>query len=587
MIMLTQLTITNFAIIDQIDLIFKNNFIVLTGETGAGKSIIADAIDFLFGSRTNSDQIKTGANKAQVEGMFSVVAKGSHSLLQDWLKKNGFENVENENILTVSRELTAQGSKARINGSLANVSHLSFLRTHIIDIHEQNEHIELLKLEKQLEILDSFGDNSHEKLINDYKKSFEEYELIKSRLNNHLQNSAELTKKQNMLEFETEEIRSAQINDINEEENLLAKREILLNKKDLIENTSLIYEIIGGEGQNNLIYNLSQIKKLLTNSSEFDKSFEPYLEMLENIISETKELSSFANSYSGSIDCNESDLNEIEDRLDVFYDLKRKYGKTLAAILEYYKKIQIEFQELKSINISQEDIEKSFKQKDKEVSIFAEKLTGARERLAQEFVDKVNKELQTLGFSGGGVYHGKPLLVIEFTECELSQNGKEQIQFLFTANPDEPPKPLLKVASGGELSRIMLAIKSTTCHGLINQTRAMIFDEIDMGVSGEIASSVAKKLYKISRQNQVLCITHQPILCAMADTHFVIEKSITNGITRVAVREISQNEKAEALATLLTPDKKRKDGITEDAKLFARSLLENAKNIKEKELVVK
>ena len=569
--MLTHLTITNFAIIDQIDFIFKNNFIVLTGETGAGKSIIVDAIDFLFGSRTNLDQIKTGANKAQVEGVFDIEVY-CNKPLQNWLEKNGFENFENKTTLTVSRELTLQGSKARINGSLANVSHLLFLRKHIIDIHEQNEHIELLKLEKQLELLDSHGDDSHKNLFNEYKKSFEDYYSIKSRLNSYLINSAELIKKQNILEFEAEEIKSAQINDLSEEENLLAKREILLNKKELIENTSLIYEIINGENPGNLIYNLSQIKKLLANCSEFDKSFEPYLETIENITSEIKELSSFANSYSGSVDCNEDYLDEVEDRLDLFYDLKRKYGKTLADIQEYYKKIQMELKELKSIDVSQENLERSFKQKENEMNILAEKLTQSREKTTEDFVNKVNAELQTLGFKHA-------LFVIEFIECELSQNGKEQIQFLFTANPDEPPKPLLKVASGGELSRIMLAIK---CLGVLQYAQTMIFDEIDMGVSGEIASSVAKKLYKISCQNQVLCITHQPILCAMADSHFVIEKNIADETTHVTVKEILQNEKAEALATLLTPDKKQKDGITEDAKTFAMSLLDNATDIKEK-----
>lgn len=578
--MLTQLTITNFAIIDQVDLLFKDNFIVLTGETGAGKSIIADAIDFLFGSRTHLDQIKTGTSKASVEGIFHAGALHA-TPLQDWLEKNGFENPEDKNILTVSRELTPQGSKARINGSLVNVSHLLFLRRYIIDIHEQSEHIELLKPEKQLNILDSYGDSLHEKLVKEYIKSFEEYQLIKSRLNNHLNNSAELTKKQNLLEFEVEEIKSAKINDIHEEENLLAKREILLNKKDLIENTSLIYEIINGENPGNLISNLSQIKKLLANSLEFDKSFEPYFTTIENIISEIKELSSFVNNYSGSVDCNEGDLDEIEDRLDLFYDLKRKYGKTLADILEYYKKIQAELKGLKSINISHHELEKSFKQKDKEVNILAEKLTGSREKITKDFVNKINEELQTLGFKHA-------LFVVEFTECELSQNGKEQIQFLFTANPDEPPKPLLKVASGGELSRIMLAIKSIICRGeLQSAPMTMIFDEIDMGVSGEIASSVAKKLYKISRQSQILCITHQPIICAMADSHFVIEKNIAGETTHVTVKEVLQNEKAEALATLLTPDKKRKDGITEDAKLFARSLLENARKVKEVSSIAK
>ncbi len=570
--MLTQITITNFAIIDQIDLSFSKNFIVLTGETGAGKSIIADAIDFLFGSRTNSDQIKTGASKALVEGVFNITT-GVHPLLQKWLEKNGFEN--SENTLIISRELTLQGSKARINGSLANVSHLQYLRNHLIDIHEQSEHIELLKLEKQLEILDSSGDNFHAKLVSEYQKYFEDYQLIKTRLDNCLQNSSELIKKLDVLKYETDEIKSAQITDLNEDGKLLAKRDVLLNKKDLIENTGLIYEILNGDSQNNLTQGLSQIRKLLSDSCKSDKSFEPYLETIESIIYEMKDLSSFVNSYAGSIDCNEGDLDEIEDRLDLFYDLKRKYGKTLADVLEYYKKIQTELKELKSGDFPQDDLEKSFKQKEKEINILSEKLTNSREKTTEFFVNKVNEELQTLGFKHA-------LFVIEFTECDLSLNGKEQIQFLFTANPDEPPKPLLKVASGGELSRIMLAIKSIVCrNGSRPIPTTMIFDEIDMGVSGEIASSVAKKLYKLSGQNQVLCITHQPILCAMADSHYVIEKNINNGITNVSVREISQNEKAEALATLLTPDKKRKDGITEDAKMFAGSLLENARRIKE------
>ncbi len=571
--MLTQLTITNFAIIDQIELSFKDNFIVLTGETGAGKSIIADAIDFLFGSRTSSDQIKTGTTKTQVEGSFLI-----SNDLSSWLEKNGFENPENKNILTVSRELTTQGSKARINGSLTNVAHLLYLRKHLIDIHEQSEHVELLNLEKQLDILDSYGDKPHEKLLNDYKNCFEEYQLTKSRLNSVLQDSEALSKKQSQLEFEIEEIKSAQINILDEEENLLAKREILLNKKDLVENTGAIYEIINGEEQHNLIFNLSQIKKLISNSNEFDKSFEPYLETIETVISEVKELSSFVNSYAGSIDCNEDELEEIENRLDLFYDLKRKYGKTMIDIQEYYKQIQQEYKELKSTNVSQDELEKIFKQKEKEINSLAERLTKSREKITEGFVNKVNEELQTLGFKHA-------LLIIEFTECLISENGKEQIQFLFTANPDEPPKPLLKVASGGELSRIMLAIKSTTCRDeAMSHSKTMIFDEIDMGVSGEIASSVAKKLYKISKNNQVICITHQPILAAMADSHFVIEKNVNDGMTFVRIKEILQNEKAEALATLLTPDNKRKDGITEEAKRFAKSLLENADTIKGKNI---
>lgn len=568
--MLAQLTIKNFAIIDELEIIFKDGLIVLTGETGAGKSIIVDALDFLLGARGNTDLIKTGTNKALVEGTFLI----SNKSIKSWLEKNGFEPSE-ENNITISREITSQGSKARINGSLANVSHLLYLKQHLLNIHQQSEHIELLKPESQLEILDSFGEEPHLKLIEDYRQTFFEYKTIQKRLNDLVVNSSSIEKKIDLLKHETNEIRSARIQDLNEEEKLFEKREIILNKKDLIDNAAQICEIIDSEGViSGLLSNLSQVKKLLINSSKYDKVFEVYIESIENIISEVKELSSFSNNYSTNASYEEDSLDEIEDRLDLFYDLKRKYGKSLEEIQEYLKKAEGELNELLDNNTSYEELEKIFKQKEKEVKLLAEKLSISRETITKLFVNKINEELPSLGFK-------QAILVIEFTGCELSGNGKEQIQFLFTANPDEPPKPLLKVASGGELSRIMLAIKSITCMGGSRPSHtAMIFDEIDIGVSGEIASSVAKKLFKISKQNQVLCITHQPIIAAIADHHFVITKKITDGTTEVLIKELQGNEKTQAIAELLTPQNKINDGITEDAKLFAKALITNANKIK-------
>ena len=572
--MLTQLRISNFAIIDELEINLKDSLIVLTGETGAGKSIILDALNFLLGSRASTDLIKTGSNKALVEGIFTVRALRA-TPLQKYLEKNGFET--DDNIITISREITKDGSKARINGTLANVSHLLFIRESFLDIHQQSEHIELLKTEKQLAILDNFGDTEHKKITSDYKKIFFEYQALKNKLNNYLQNKEKIEKEIDYLKFQINEIKSANIKDINEEEKLNSKREFLLNKKELLENANLIYESINNE--NGISTNISFIKKLITKSYEHDESFEPYAETIENINQEIKDLSSFVNNYRENINQDENDLNEIEERLDLFCNLKRKYGKSLSDIQEYLYKIEDELTNVEAIH--ELPLQESFKTKEKEINDLATKLTKSREKITREFVDKINEELKTLGFK-------EVLFVIEFIDCELSPNGAEQIQFLFSANPDEPPKPLLKVISGGELSRVMLAIKSIACKGLINQTLTnqtptMVFDEIDMGVSGEIAASVAKKLYKISRQNQVICITHQPIIASMADSHFVIEKKMKDGATQLIVREIKQDEKADALATLLTPDKKLKDGITEDARTFAKSLLENAEKIKEKE----
>ena len=579
--MLTQLSISNFAIIDKLEINFNGGLTVLTGETGAGKSIIVHALDFLLGSRANAELIKSGKDKAVVEGIFFV--ETSHGMsLQPWLVKNDFEiNESSPNEIIISRELSNAGSKARINGSLANISHLSYLREQLVDIHGQSEHIDLLKTEKQLEILDNFGEESHKKLLEKYKKEFGEYGLLKAKLNYLQNNSASLRKKIDFLEFQIYEIKEAKIKDLEEENKLQEKRQTLLNKKELQENATNINEIIDGDGRGapysgNLLSNLSTLKNLISRSAAYDKLFEPFIKETESMTSIAKEISSFARDYLEHISTNENELTEIEERLDLFYRLKKKYGNSLKEILEVQNKLESELSELRGGTNSFEEIEKAFNQKEKEINELAEKLTSSREKITKRFVDKINEELPHLGFK-------QVLFVVEFTTCDLLPSGKEQIQFLFTSNPNEPPKPIVKVASGGELSRIMLAIKSLVCRGLTNQTPTMIFDEIDIGTSGEIAANVARKLYKISKENQVVSITHQPIIAAMADEHFLIEKDITENETFIRVNKVTKESKEEALVNLLAPEKRK--SITSDAKQFARSLIESAKRMKEKELV--
>ncbi len=584
MYMLSQITIKNFAIIDSLEIVFKDGLTVLTGETGAGKSIIADALDFLLGSRSSSDLIKTGADKALVEGIFHTGAIHAH--LPQWFEKNDFELIGNE--IIISRELTQNGSKVRINGSLANVSHLSYLREYLLDIHEQSGHIDLLKTEKQIEILDDFGDEIHKKLLLDYKKTYEEYKSLKNKLDFCNENLNTNQKQKDFLEFQIKEIQSAHINDLNEEDELKTKRGVLLNKKELVENTEKIKGLINNDSAVESLHAttlhaiLPELKKLIAKCSNHDKSFESYIEIIDNATNEIKELASFVNSYSESIDEGNDNLNEIEERLDLFYKLKKKYGASLNEIHEHLQKLENELEELNKSAVSYEELEYEFKKKETEVNTLALKLTKSREKITGKFVNKINEELLKLGFK-------HVLFVVEHIECELSSYGKEYIQFLFTANPDEPPKPLLKVASGGELSRIMLAIKSTVCAGhskdvARNVSPTMIFDEIDAGVSGEIAASVAKMLYKISRENQLLCITHQPIIAAIADNHFVVEKKTTDSFTQIALYEVKQEEKTDAIASLLSPNTKSKDSLTTDARQFAKSLLENARKTKESEL---
>ncbi|MBI3307959.1 MAG: hypothetical protein HYZ79_01130 [Candidatus Melainabacteria bacterium] len=439
----------------------------------------------------------------------------------------------------------------------------------------------MLKIEKQIEIFDSFGDISHQKLLSSYRNLFEEFTIIKNRLNSLTESSEEIAKKMDFLKFQINEIKEANISDLKEEETLLEQRKKLLNSKELYDNASKINELISGENPYNLTKLLTEIKKLIASSSSFDILFEPYKEVIESASDSMKDLSSFTSSYTETIQEPGENLDETEDRLDTFYRLKKKYGNTLKDIKGSLEKMEDELTTYTDPRKSKESLEKEYKQREEEINLLADKLTRSREKLAQEFVNKVNEELLTLGFKSKNSSSNFPLFVVEFLDCPLSKCGKEQIQFLFTANPDEEPKPLLKVASGGELSRIMLAIKSLVgSFGFIN-TKTMVLDEIDIGISGEIASSVAKKLYKISRSNQVICITHQPIVAAMADEHFEVIKEIEDGTTFVNIRQLANDERWNALVSLLAPELKSKE-ISHDAKQYAKSLLDNANKIKNK-----
>lgn len=565
--MLRELTIKNFAIIDNLNIFLDKGLTVLTGETGAGKSIIIEALDFLMGSRAQTELIKTGTLKAVVEGTFSLLSKKE----LNWLIQNEFEIKEDEN-LVISRELTRDGSKARINGLIANISHLNSLKEELLSTHEQNEHAEFLKPESQLDIIDNYGDRTHKEAVCEFKDTYHKYESLKSELEKLMENQEAITRKISLLEGEKKEISLAKIKNTNEDTDLQKKREILVNKKELVETVSQIYELTGGENPNNVLANLSSIKKLVTRCTRYDKNFESYLKQLEDTILALKELSSFAYNYLENMDHDETSLNKIEERIDNLNLLKKKYGKTLEDILSYLNKIECELNSLQNTKTSQSDLETKLHDLGSKITLQAEKITKSREKIIKVFVNEINNELQELGFK-------HVLFVVELTECNLYEGGKEKIQFLFTSNPDEPPKPLSKIASGGELSRVMLAIKSKGVPWYAPTT--MIFDEIDLGVSGEIAANVAKKIYKISKNNQVVCITHNPIIASMADMHLVVEKRIEDGTTKISVKEVTQDDKVEAIATLLTPDKKSREGITSDAIEFAKSLLENAKKIKE------
>lgn len=566
--MLKELTIVNFAIIDKLEITFNKGLTVITGETGAGKSIILDAISFLFGARSSADLIKNGEQKAIVEGIFEV-NKDLFEKLKPWFNENELDC--SSNTIQLSRELSSSGSKARINGSLVNVSHLAFLSSYLIDRHEQSEHLGLLNEEKQLEILDSFGNETHKSLVGNFKTEYSEYIATRNKFEKIKIQSGDKEKKIELLEFQISEIKNAQIKDPLEEEILLERRKKLLHKKELIENASSVIELLNGnEDHPSALSSLSQIKKVLSNTSKFDNRFSKYATDTEESINSLKDLSEFLSNYLDTISTSDNNLEEIEDRLDLFYKLKKKYGDSLEEISISYNNYIKELNNLKHGELSLESIKNEFEQKEKSVNIFGGKLTKSRTTLGEIYSKKIKDELLTLGFKNVNFQ-------IRIQKDILTEAGFDKAAFLFTSNPDEPLKEIEKVVSGGELSRIMLAIKSLST--VSGNNPLIIFDEIDSGVSGEVALSIAHKLYKISLSNQLLCITHQPIIAAMADEHLLITKEYVENKTIVKVKKVKQDEKESALAMLLSGDNNTNE-ISLNAKKYAKSLIENAEKIK-------
>lgn len=564
--MLTQITISNFAIIDELEINLNSGLIVLTGETGAGKSIILDALDFLLGSRSNSDFIKAGKAKAKVEGCFNLESSIS-CLVTNWLKENDFYE-EDSNQIIISRELTPQGSKARINGTICNISHLTFLRNYFLDLHEQSEHIELLKESKQLDVIDNYGSKEISNHLSKYKEKYIQLQEIKSHLNKKTEDIKDISSKLEILNHQISEIEEASIIDITEDVKLEEKRELIVNKRELIESASNIYELINGECEASTLSTITKAKKLINSCSDYDESFCKHSEKIESIIEELKEISSFTNDYAESLADSNDNLDEIEDRLNLLYKLKKKYGNSLEEIVSSYESAKKELSNLENSNLSKEELESKYLKLEEESKSLAKSLSALRIKYSNHLSNKVSKELSALGFN-------KVSFKVDITSKELSDSGADTVQFLFSSNPDEPLKPISKVVSGGELSRIMLAVKSI-CG---KDYGTLIFDEIDSGISGEVASSVARKLYTISRNNQVICITHQPIIAAMADEHFVVKKKVDSGSTVVEINQIDAGNKEDALATLLSPEKVDKE-VKNNAKQYAKSLIDNAEKIK-------
>lgn len=555
-LMLQEISIKNFAIIDTIAMQFDQGMSILTGETGAGKSIIIDAMNLLLGSRAQTSFVRHGADKAEIEGLFFYQDSPE---IATQLEALGFENTGE---LILRREIFANGrSSCRINGVLTPLSNLQAISSYLVDIHGQHDHQELMSPAHHLAMLDEFGDKKFRKIKQDYAQKFSDYKTLRQKLVTLKKNQAEFAQRIDILKFQIDEIASAEI-DLKSDEGIYQRRDLLTHANHIAEHLNAAYYSLDDDASD--YSSLSMVRNAmneLESASQFDAP--SYAKLSEKIAEAYYLLEDAAADLEKRIDdleFNPSELAMIEDRISVLTTLKKKYGPELTDVLAYLTNCQKELEALTGDENSSENLEASFKAAEKSLLISAQALSEARAIIADKLAKDVKGELADL-------YMAKADFKVHFEPAKFSVNGNQHVEFFIQTNPGESFKPLAKTASGGEMSRIMLAIKSSFARRE-NKT-AIVFDEVDTGVSGRVAQAIANKIYKISQSGQVLCISHLPQVVAIADTQYHIEKIQLDDSTTSTVRKLTLEEREIEIAKMLAGD-----DLTPEALAQAKKLLE-------------
>ncbi|MGT2933022.1 DNA repair protein RecN [Streptococcus catagoni] len=550
--MLLEISIKNFAIIEEISLNFENGMTVLTGETGAGKSIIIDAMNLMLGARSSVEVIRHGANKAEIEGLFSL---GKNSALKKLLEDNG---IETEDDLILRRDIFANGrSVCRINGQMVNVTTLKQVGQHLVDIHGQHDQEELMRAPHHQAILDSFGDSDFKKVKAEYQRIFEDYKELRKKVSDKLRNEREHKERIEMLSFQIAEIESVHLKR-GEDALLNQERDRLLNHKNIADTLTNAFNML----DNDDFSSLSNIRSAMNDLLSIEE-FDPKYKVLSSSASEAyyilEDLSKELADTIDALDFNAGRLQEIEMRLDLINSLTRKYGGNVDELLDYYDNIEKEYQLLVGDDQGSAESELALKKLEKALVAAASLLSQKRHQLATELEKDIKKELNDL-------YMEKADFQVKFTKSKFSRQGNEAVEFYILTNPGEGFKPLVKVASGGELSRLMLAIKSAISQK--EDKTSIVFDEVDTGVSGRVAQAIAQKIHKIGQNGQVLAISHLPQVIAAADYQFYISKESKEESTVSRVTLLSYEERIEEIAKMIAG----KD-VSETARTQARELL--------------
>ena len=517
--MILNLSVENIALIEKLQVELGNGLNILSGETGAGKSIIIDAVSFVLGERADRSLIRYGTDYATVEAVFSDYLTPA---IKEYLDEIG---IEDEEVLIINRKMTTEGKNScRINGRVTTLSTLKGLTSLLVDIHGQHEHQSLLNPESHITLLDSLGGDKHTEFLNKVKESYKNYTALKKEYNS-FGDEDERVRRLDILSYQINEIEKADVQE-GEEDDLLEKRKRIRNMERILEALNNAKNLLDGYDSTAVSPALKTTVSTLNMISQYDGRIEGLTERLEDARAEVVDIADTVKSILDELDFDRHSADQIEERLELVRMLQRKYGGSYNALVDFYNKAVDEHARLSNAGDRVLQLDKELKKAVAELTTACNNLTTSRRNIADKFEKDILSELGDLGM-GGSTFAVEINTTDNPDNC--TSNGADEVEFLISPNVGEPLKPLAKIISGGEMSRFMLALKNILAD--VDNIGTMIFDEIDTGISGNISAVVSEKMCNISRKRQVIAVTHMPSLAAMADNHFLIAKSTENGKT--------------------------------------------------------
>lgn len=557
--MLTTLYIENIAVIEKTSIDFSQGLNVLTGETGAGKSIIIDSINAIMGQRTSKELVRTGAKTALVTAQFDDV----NDTVKAKLKELGYDN-EDDDTLILQRSISAAGkSTCKINARPASVTVLKEVAKNLINIHGQHESYELFSPDTHIDYIDSFGELNSE--LDDYREKYKRYKALKKQLNEANSDESARLHEIDLLTYQTTELFNADVQP-DEIEQLENERIVLMNSEKIFTLLNDSRELLDGDertagGVESVESAMNYIQRAASLNGEYESISESITDVYYNLRDCIEAISDAAD----SVESDPQRLEEIDERLDLLNRLTRKYGCECNELPSLAEKMQTRLEELLSYDKNRDQLETDYKEAENNALVAAQKLSEIRKKTAKVFSERVREEMSFLNMPNVQI-------VTQFENTDFYEKGTDKIEFLISANPGEPPRPVAKIASGGELSRMMLAIKTVLAS--TDDIDTLIFDEVDTGISGSAAQKVGMKLKEVSKSSQVLCVTHQAQLAALADAHYLISKQVEDGRTFTQVKLLDFDGRKHELARIIGGV-----SITDAALAHAESMLKESEEL--------